>query len=290
VTTEQETPFLELKDVVLEYRDGRFRPRHRVLDGVSFTVMRGETVAIVGESGSGKTTIAKAILGLARVASGAILLNGRDITAWSAKQRKALVMDLQIVYQDPYRSLSPTRRIEQTLAEPVLAQGRVSREAMAEQSATMLELVGLRTDSGLKYPSQFSGGERQRIAIARALMLSPHLVICDEPLSSLDVSIQGQVLNLLADLKSSHNPSYLFISHNIPVVRYFADKVVVLRNGEIVESGDAETVCGSPQHEYTKTLIDAVPDFDPDVQDARRQRRHEKTSLVRAASTAEVSN
>ncbi len=144
MTTEQEAPFLELKDVVLDYRDGRFRPKHRVLDGVNFTVMRGETVAIVGESGSGKTTIAKAILGLARIASGQILLNGQDISSWSAKQRKSLVMDLQIVYQDPYRSLSPTRRIEQSLAEPVLAQEKLSREEMIEKSSKMLELVGLR--------------------------------------------------------------------------------------------------------------------------------------------------
>jgi oligopeptide/dipeptide ABC transporter ATP-binding protein len=266
-------PLLELREVTVDYRSSRFRPPHRAVDGVSATLARAETLAVVGESGSGKTTLARAVLGLVPLSAGAIWFNGQAISRWSHRERRALAEDLQIVYQDPYRALSPTRTIGQTLAEPLLAGPPLRRREIDRRVQGMLEQVGLPSAATARRPGELSGGERQRVVIARALMRSPRLVLCDEPVSSLDVSIQAQILNLLGDLQARLSLSYVFISHNIAVVRYFAARVLVLYLGQVMESGPTAIVCHAPTHPYTRMLIDAVPDFDPALQQERRRRR-----------------
>lgn len=266
-------PLLRVEDVSVDYRASRFRPPHRAVDGVSLTVGRAETLAVVGESGSGKTSIAKAVLGLVPVASGQIWFGGQEISRWQQRRRQSLAGDLQIVYQDPVRALSPTRTVGQSLAEPLLTDRALGRAEVRQRVSTMLEQVGLLVSASAKHPGEMSGGERQRVVIARALMRSPRLVLCDEPVSSLDVSIQAQILNLLGDLQRRLSLSYLFISHNIAVVRYFADRVLVLYSGRVMEAGPAELVCHTPTHPYTRMLIDAVPDFDPGIQAERRHLR-----------------
>ena len=200
----------------------------RVVTDVSFTIGSNDTLGLVGESGSGKTTIARAILGLTAPSDGSVLLNGRDITRASKRERRAVSSLMQVVFQDPYSSLSPTRTVWQTLAEPVLAQGGADRAMTKTLAVELLERVGLDGDALVKYPRQFSGGQRQRIAIARALMLRPQLVVLDEPVSALDLSVQAQVLNLLKDLQREYGLSFLFIAHNLAVVRYMASKLMVL--------------------------------------------------------------
>jgi oligopeptide/dipeptide ABC transporter ATP-binding protein len=263
-------PVLRLDDISVDYRASRFRPPHRAVDGVGLAVGGAETLAVVGESGSGKTTIAKAVLGLVPISSGEIWFAGKEISKWRQRQRNTLAGELQIVYQDPYRALSPTRTVGQSLAEPLLTEHKLGKAEVRQRVTAMLEQVGLATSAGIKHPGEMSGGERQRVVIARALMRSPRLVLCDEPVSSLDVSIQAQILNLLGDLQQRLSLSYLFISHNIAVVRYFADRVLVLYSGRVMEAGPVEQVCHRPAHPYTRMLIDAVPDFDPGVQSERR--------------------
>ncbi|MGW6457912.1 ATP-binding cassette domain-containing protein [Streptomyces sp. NPDC055078] len=256
-----ETPLLTVRDLVVRYRTTHRASRSAVaaVDGVSFSIGSGETVGLVGESGSGKSTIGRAILGLAPVRAGAVEFAGKDITHAPFRARRALSADLQVVFQDPYGSLNPTRTIGDLLAEPVRVHERPDRAALNRRVADMLERVGLGAEAADRYPGGFSGGQRQRIAIARALMMSPRLVICDEPTSALDLSIQAQILNLLADLQSSLNVSYLFVSHDLAVVRHIAQKVIVLRLGRIVEAGDTDTVYTRPGHPYTRSLLDAIP-------------------------------
>ncbi len=262
---------LRLEQVSVDYRASRFRPPHRAVDGVSLAIGSGETLAVVGESGSGKTSIAKAVLGLVPVTSGQIWFAGQEISRW--RQRQSVARDLQIVYQDPFRALSPTRTVGQSLAEPLLTDRTLSRAEVRQRVGAILEQVGLPASASVKHPGEMSGGERQRVVIARALLWSPRLVLCDEPVSSLDVSIQAQILGLLDDLQRRLSLSYLFISHNIAVVRYFADRVLVLYSGRVMEVGPAELVCYKPTHPYTRMLIDAVPDFDPGIQRERTLRR-----------------
>lgn len=266
-------PLLRLDDISVDYRASRFRPPHRAVDGVGLAVGSAETLAVVGESGSGKTTIAKAVLGLVPITSGEIWFGGEEISKWRQRQRQPLAGDLQIVYQDPYRALSPTRTVGQSLAEPLLTDRTTGKAEVRQRVTDMLEQVGLSASASIKHPGEMSGGERQRAVIARALMRSPRLVLCDEPISSLDVSIQAQILNLLGDLQQQLSLSYLFISHNIAVVRYFANRVLVLYSGRVMEAGSADQVCHLPTHPYTRMLIDAVPDFDPGVQTERRRLR-----------------
>jgi oligopeptide/dipeptide ABC transporter ATP-binding protein len=264
---------LQMENVSVDYRASRFRPPHRAVDGVSLAIGSAETLAVVGESGSGKTSIAKAVLGLVPVTTGQIWFGGQEISRWQQRQRKSLADELQIVYQDPYRALSPTRTVGQSLAEPLLTDRALGTTQVRQQVTSMLEHVGLSASASTKHPGELSGGERQRVVIARALMRSPRLVLCDEPVSSLDVSIQAQILNLLGDLQHRLSLSYLFISHNIAVVRYFADRVLVLYSGQVMEVGPAEMVSHLPAHPYTRMLIDAVPDYDPAIQSQRRRMR-----------------
>jgi peptide/nickel transport system ATP-binding protein len=243
-----------------------YRARHcqvRAVDNVTLDVGVNETVGLVGESGSGKTTIARAVLGLTRVTAGTVRFEGEDVTHASRSRRRELSKHLQVVFQDPYGSLSPTRTVEQTLAEPLLAHGIASRQAARDQVTSMLERVGLSADALRRYPREFSGGQRQRIAIARALMPSPRLVICDEPVSALDLSVQAQVLNLLRGLQQEFRLGYLFIAHNLAVVRHMSHRIVVLYRGAVMEAGPAEAVYNRPGHPYTRALLQAVPIADP---------------------------
>ncbi|MGW4033763.1 ATP-binding cassette domain-containing protein [Streptomyces sp. NPDC004838] len=254
-----ETPLLNVRDLVVTYRTAGKSSRPAAVRGVSFSIGAGETVGLVGESGSGKSTIGRAILGLAPVSAGTIEFAGKDITRAPFRDRRALSAELQVVFQDPYGSLNPTKTIADLLAEPVRVHERPDRATLNRRVTDMLERVGLGAEAAERYPGRFSGGQRQRIAIARALMMSPRLVICDEPTSALDLSIQAQILNLLADLQSSLNVSYLFVSHDLAVVRHIAHKMIVLRLGEIVEAGDTAAVYSRPSHPYTKSLLGAVP-------------------------------
>jgi peptide/nickel transport system ATP-binding protein len=259
-------PVLEVRNLVVRYGK-KLAP---AVDDVSFTIARGETLGLIGESGSGKTTIGRAILGLLPVASGQILFDGRDISQATPAQRRALRGDLRAVFQDPYSSLDPRSPIGVTIAEPlrVGGWGRAEREARVRD---VLESVGLPGTSGDRYPREFSGGQRQRIAIARALVTDPRLVVCDEAVSALDLSTQAQVLNLLADLRSGADLGYLFIAHDMAVVEFLAQRVVVLYRGRVVEEGMTADVIQNPREPYTRALMAASPVPDPDEQARRRE-------------------
>jgi peptide/nickel transport system ATP-binding protein len=244
---------LDVRDLTVEFPRGWRRPPLRAVDDVSFSLAPRETVGLVGESGSGKTTIGRAILGLAPVAEGTIRFSGNDITNASYRHRRDLSTTLQVVFQDPYSSLNPTRTIGQTLAEVLRAHGQPPRSEVRERVRFMLQRVGLPADAAQRYPSHFSGGQRQRVAIARALMKQPQLVICDEPTSALDLSVQAQVLNLLRELQRELELSYLFISHDLAVVRHVSHRIIVLYQARIMEQGDAATVYNAPAHPLTRT-------------------------------------
>jgi ABC-type glutathione transport system ATPase component len=256
---------LELRGLSVRYpRPGR-RPAMTALDRVDLDVDAGETMGIVGESGSGKTTIGNVILGMVRPAAGSVVLDGEDITTAGQKRRRELSRDLQIVFQDPYGSLNPMRTVAQTLEEPLLAHLSLTRRERRDRVADALERVGLeRADAG-RYPGSFSGGQRQRLAIARALMLEPKLLVCDEAVSALDLSVQAQILNLLRSLQQELGITLLFITHDLAVVRYISDRVTVLFQGHVVEHGTAEQVCTRPSDPYTKRLLAAAPRFTKEV-------------------------
>ncbi|MHA6757631.1 ABC transporter ATP-binding protein [Streptacidiphilus sp. PAMC 29251] len=264
---------LDVHDLTVEFRQGRRNPPLRAVDGVSLEIGAGETLGLVGESGSGKSTLGRAILGLTRATSGSVRFDGGDITHAGLRRRRELSSRMQAVFQDPYSSLNPTRTIGQTLAEPLLVHRRLDRAETGAQVRAMLDRVGMPGDTADRYPSQFSGGQRQRIAIARALMLSPDLVICDEPVSALDLSIQAQVMNLLGDLQRELRLSYLFIAHDLAVVRHLSHRIVVLYRGQVMESGPAAQVYGHPGHPYTEALLAAAPVPDPEHQRVRRTAR-----------------
>lgn len=258
-------PLLEIEGLCVDV--GR-RRRHRILHEVSFGVGTEETVAVVGESGAGKSTIGRAILGLVPISAGTLRLDGRDITHLDPRTRAGLASRLQVVFQDPNSSLNPSRSVRSSLAEPLLATP-LGPAAVSKRVGEMLERVGLPASAADRYPRQFSGGQRQRIAIARALMLAPRLVVCDEALSALDLSVQAQIINLLREVKADLGLSYVFIGHDLAVVRQLADRVVVLRAGRVVESGPTEQVCGGPTDPYTRELMAAAPVPDPLVERAR---------------------
>lgn len=268
---------LEVDGLTVEYPRRRLGPFRgvdpfRAVDQVGFAIDAGQTVGLVGESGSGKSTIGRAILGLTPAGSGTIRFRGKDITHASSPQRRALSREIQVVFQDPVSSLNPARTIRRTLVEPFLAHRRdpaVAALDPAERVRDVLEQVGLPATAADRYPGEFSGGQRQRIAIARALMLKPRLVICDEAVSALDVSVQAQVVNLLADLQAELGVSYLFISHDLAVVRHLSHRIVVLCRGQVVEAGTAEGIYRRPQHPYTRALLAAAPVPDPAVQRGR---------------------
>lgn len=256
---------LEVRNVVREYRLPRAsllskQESLRVLHGVSVDIEAGQSLGIVGESGSGKSTLARAVMGLERPQSGQILINGQDIYALDRGGLREARKGFQAIFQDPYGSLDPRHTVRRIISEPIVSLERgTSNAERNERVEEVLAAVGLPSASADKYPHEFSGGQRQRIAIARALITKPALIVADEPVSALDVSIQAQVLNLMMDLQEKFGLSYLFISHDLGVVRAITDRVAVIYRGNIVEQGPTNEVFDNPQHEYTRALVDAVP-------------------------------
>ena len=257
------TPLLEARSLSKFFpaRDGKGLVR--AVNDVSLTLAEGETLGIVGESGCGKSTLARMLLRLIEPSEGKVLFQGEDLLSLSRAQMRQRRRDLQIVFQDPYASLDPRMNIARIIAEPLEIHGIGSKADRAAKVAGLLSLVGLDPAAGQRFPHEFSGGQRQRIGIARAIALEPKLVVLDEPVSALDVSIQSQILNLLDDLKDRLKLSYIFISHDLSVVQHVSDRVAVMYLGRVVEEGAAEAVLGKPAHPYTQALISAVPEIDP---------------------------
>jgi peptide/nickel transport system ATP-binding protein len=254
---------LELQNVSKHYPLGR-RGTVRAVDGVSLSLAEGETLALVGESGCGKTTLAKLVLLLEHPTAGRILFKGQDIAALSGAGLKAYRRQVQAVFQDPYASLNPRLRVGGIIAEPILAHERPGRAALAKRVEEVLDVVGLPASAARLYPHEFSGGQRQRIAIARALALRPRLMVLDEPVSALDVSIRAQVLNLLLDIQREFGLTYLLIAHDLALVEHVSSQVAVVYLGGIAEAGPTGQVFAAPAHPYTRALLEAVPRPDPD--------------------------
>ncbi len=264
---------LEVTDLRLSY-PGRGLRRHspEVLKGVSLEIAHGETLGLVGESGSGKTTLGRAVLGLADPTGGSIRYGGREIAHLSSKERRGLARDIQVVFQDPYTSLNPALQIADILSEPLIAQG-VDGKSARKTVMDLLDRVGMPANSAERYPREFSGGQRQRVAIARALALKPKLIVCDEPVSALDLTTQARVMELFIELQREIGVAYLFITHDLSVVRHISHRVAVMYRGELVETGTAAQVTSDPQNEYTRALLLASPTADPDKQRERRLAR-----------------
>ena len=257
-------PLLSLRGVSRHYRT--HGGTVRALDGVSLDVHRGETLGLVGESGCGKSTIARVVMRLTPADEGEVLLDGEDIAQRAGRALAPVRERIQMVFQDPAASLNPRVTIGRALEEPLIVHGRGNAKERRAQVLDMLDRVGLRTDMATRLPHELSGGQRQRVAIARALMLSPDLIVCDEAVSALDVSIRAQVLNLLLDLRAKLGIAYLFISHDLSVVRHMSDRIAVMYLGQIVEYGPRDAVWGSPRHPYTRALMAAAPVVRPGSQ------------------------
>ncbi len=271
------TPVLEAKNLKRDYHipGGLFKPAKTVhaVKGVSFTVEQGKTLAIVGESGCGKSTLARMVTMIDPVTEGDMLIDGRKVDIAHEPLTAEMRSKVQIVFQNPYGSLNPRKKIGDILTEPLVINTRVPAGERRDRAMAMLKKVGLEEKHYGRYPHMFSGGQRQRVAIARALMLNPRLLVLDEPVSALDLSVQAQVLNLLVDLQDEFKLTYVFISHDLSVVRHIADDVMVMYFGEAVEYGSRDQVFENPQHSYTKTLFAATPRVDVDAIRARIERR-----------------
>ncbi len=272
-----EQPLLEVTDLVKHFPVkrgvliGREVDRVRAVDGISFSIPRGTTLGLVGESGSGKSTACRAVLQLIEPTSGSVKFEGREIAGLSRRAMRPLRRQMQMIFQDPFASLNPRKRVGQIVADPLRRQGVASGAERRRRVQELLERVGLQSEHYNRFPNEFSGGQRQRVGIARALALEPKLVICDEPVSALDVSIQAQIVNLLDDLQDELGLTYLFVAHDIGVVRHVADRIAVMHDGKIVEQGSADQVCERPTDPYTKELLAAVPIPDPRESRERRQ-------------------
>jgi oligopeptide transport system ATP-binding protein len=244
--------------------------RVRAVDGVSFSVAAGETLGLVGESGCGKSTLCRSVLQLLAPTSGSVRFEGEELVGLSTRQLRARRGELQMIFQDPFASLNPRKRVGQIVGDPLRMHGRAEGAEVERRVGELLERVGLSDEHRNRHPHEFSGGQRQRIGIARALALDPKLVLCDEPVSALDVSIQAQIVNLLSDLQRDLGLAYVFVSHDLSVVRHLADRIAVMKDGKFVETGLTDQVCTEPAHEYTRTLLAATPAPDPK---ANRERR-----------------
>jgi len=258
---------LEVRNLVKHYEGGgmfRKGPPIRAVDGVSFTIGRGETLGLVGESGCGKSTVGRTILRLMEPTAGVAIFEGREVFKLEREELRTTRRRMQIVFQDPYSSLNPRMTIGDSIAEGIEIHGLAPKREIPARVAALLDEVGLDREYASRYPHEFSGGQRQRIGIARALAVEPAFLVCDEPVSALDVSVQAQVLNLLMDLQSRRGLSYLFIAHDLAVVRQIAHRVAVMYLGRLVESGSTDEVLGHPRHPYTQALLSAVPEPDPE--------------------------
>jgi len=259
--------FLEVKDLNVHFpiRGGILNRKIdavRAVDGVSFQIEAGKTYGLVGESGSGKTTTGRAIIGLNNITSGQVLFQGNDLND-KANKKLDFRKDIQMIFQDPYSSLNPKKRVLDIVAEPLRNYEKMTKREELLEVAGLLEKVGLSEESIYKYPHQFSGGQRQRIGIARAIALKPKLIIADEPVSALDVSVQAQVLNFMKDIQKELNLTYLFISHDLGIVKHMSDRIGIMYKGRYVEEGNTEDIFSNPQHIYTKRLVAAIPDINP---------------------------
>lgn len=259
----QQIPLIQVKDLKKYYPVKTGIIPHvtdyvKAVDGVSFSIYEGEILGLVGESGCGKTTIGKLLTGLEKPTEGAILYRGMDILDWTAKEQKKYRTKIQMIFQDPYSSLNPRKHIYEILAAPMLYHGISDKQTVEKDVKELLEMVGMPQSALGRYPHEFSGGQRQRIGIARALSLKPEFIVCDEPVSALDVSVQAQILNLLKSLQKELQLTLLFIGHGLGAVHYVSDRIAVMQNGRMVELGDAREVFHHPQQEYTKMLLNSI--------------------------------
>jgi oligopeptide/dipeptide ABC transporter ATP-binding protein len=273
VSVAAEQPLVSVRDLVKVYSQGRRRRPVRAVDGVSFDIRPGETFGLVGESGSGKSTVARLVLRLESPTSGSVLFDSRDVHAASPQELRRLRRQMQIVFQDPVASLNRRKTVEEIISAPLVVHGVDSAALRKHRVRDLLELVGLSQSHARRYPSNLSGGQCQRVGIARALALEPQLVVLDEAVSGLDVSIRAQILNLLRELQARLGLTYLFISHDLAIVRYMATQVAVMYLGQIVEAGDRDHLFRNPRHPYTYALLEAIPEPDPIAEGARRRSR-----------------
>jgi oligopeptide transport system ATP-binding protein len=273
----EQANLVEVKDLVKHFpvKEGLLIDREvdqvRAVDGISFELAPGETLGLVGESGSGKSTACRTLLQLLKPTSGSVRFEGREIAGLSRRELRPLRREMQMVFQDPYASLNPRKRVGQIVGDPLRLQKVASGAGLRRQVQGLLERVGLSPEHYDRFPHEFSGGQRQRIGIARAIALKPKLIVADEPVSALDVSIQAQIVNLLDDLQDELGVAYVFVAHDIGVVRHISDRIAVMHDGRIVEQGDADQICERPRDEYTQKLLAAVPI--PDPRESRERRR-----------------